>query len=43
MVEKNYKKVIILEDDAKFAIYFKSTLRHLINSLDSKDVKWDML
>jgi hypothetical protein len=34
---------MILEDDAKFVLYFKSTLRHLINSMDDKSIHWDLL
>ena len=43
MVEKNYKKIIIFEDDAKFSLHFKSTLTYFIEEMKSKDIKWELL
>ena len=43
MVEKNYERVIILEDDARFTFDFKATLNHFMNELINKKIKWDLL
>jgi GR25 family glycosyltransferase involved in LPS biosynthesis len=43
MVEKNYEKIIILEDDAKFSLGFKSTLSHFIDEMKLKKVDWELL
>lgn len=42
-VEKNYKKIIILEDDARFAKNFKSILVHFMNQMDAKNIDWDLM
>jgi GR25 family glycosyltransferase involved in LPS biosynthesis len=43
MVENNYKKVIILEDDARFSLNFKQILLDLTKQLSNKQVEWELL
>ena len=43
MIDKKYEKIIILEDDAKFASSFKSTLVYLTNEMKEKSVEWELL
>jgi hypothetical protein len=43
MVENDYEKIIILEDDGKFSLGFKSTLSYLIDEMKLKKVDWELL
>ena len=43
VVEKKHKKVIIFEDDVKFALNFNATLEHLLETMNENSVKWDLL
>lgn len=43
MVEKNYQKIIILEDDARFNSDFKSVLNYFQNEMQSRKFEWDLL
>jgi hypothetical protein len=43
MIEKNYSKIIIFEDDARFQLNFKSNLFYFINTLNSNNVEWELL
>ena len=43
MVENNLKTVIVMEDDARFDAYFKSTINYFIEETDKKRIQWDLL
>lgn len=43
MVEKKYKKILILEDDARFVYNFKQILLNLDNQMKSKEIDWELL
>ncbi len=43
MVNKNYEKTLILEDDARFSNNFKVVLRHTFNELSQKNIDWDLM
>ena len=43
MVEKNYQKIIILEDDARFSSNFKSVLNYFKNEMQSRNFEWDLV
>ena len=43
MIEKKYEKIIILEDDARFAANFKTILAYMINGMKDEEIKWDLL
>lgn len=43
MIEHNYSKIIIFEDDARFQLNFKSNLFYFINTLGSNNVEWELL
>ena len=43
MIEKGYERIIILEDDARFVVKFKSVLVHLLNEMKEKNIEWDFL
>ena len=43
VVDNNLENVIILEDDAKFEVNFKSTLNHIMNQIDENSIEWDLL
>ena len=43
VVDNNSENVIILEDDAKFEVNFKSTLNHIMNQIDENSIEWDLL
>jgi collagen beta-1,O-galactosyltransferase len=42
-VEKKLNKIIILEDDARFELNFKSLFTYLINQMNEKKIDWEML
>lgn len=42
-VEKNYERIIILEDDARFEMNFKSTFKHIMNQISAKGIEWDLI
>ena len=43
MVENNLKTVIIMEDDARFDAYFKSTINYFVEESEKKHIQWDLL
>jgi hypothetical protein len=43
MVEKNFQKIIIFEDDAKFDKNFKTILVHMTNQLQNQNIDWDLM
>lgn len=43
MVQQNYKRVLILEDDARFVINFKSIFVSLMSSMQENSVEWELL
>lgn len=43
MVEKSYKKILILEDDAKFSLGFNTILSYFVDEMISKKVEWELL
>jgi GR25 family glycosyltransferase involved in LPS biosynthesis len=42
-VENNYEKIIILEDDARFEMNFKSTFKGVMNQISAKGIEWDLI
>jgi hypothetical protein len=43
MIERNHEKIIIFEDDARFALNFKSNLAYFVNTMVNKGVEWELL
>ena len=43
MLENNHERVIVFEDDARFESNFRRVFESLINQMDRKDFKWDLL
>ena len=43
MLENNHERVIVFEDDARFNSNFRRVFESLINQMDKKDFKWDLL
>lgn len=43
MITQNYKKIIILEDDAKFILEFTNILNNLMDSINTSKLSWDLL
>ena len=43
MVEKKYEKILILEDDARFILNFKHYLLNMLNQMETKKIKWELL
>lgn len=43
MIENKYEKIIILEDDARFVMKFKSVLLNLIKGLSTENIEWELM
>ena len=43
MVENNVSRALILEDDARFALHFKSNLNHALDDMSSENIEWELL
>ena len=43
MIEKNYKQILILEDDVRFNVNFKENFLYFMNQLKDEEIKWELL
>ncbi|KAK2144061.1 hypothetical protein LSH36_790g01072 [Paralvinella palmiformis] len=43
MVKKNYGKVMVLEDDIRFEMFFKQNLQQLLDEVETSKIKWDLI
>jgi GR25 family glycosyltransferase involved in LPS biosynthesis len=43
MVDNNYERIIVFEDDARFESNFKRIFESLIDEMNRKEFKWDLL
>ena len=43
MIEKNFKRTLIFEDDAKFDKKFKRVIEHVMSKMDEKNPDWDLM
>ncbi|ELU06820.1 hypothetical protein CAPTEDRAFT_153006 [Capitella teleta] len=43
MLDNNYERIIILEDDVRFGLYFKTKLFSTLAEADELDIKWDLM
>jgi collagen beta-1,O-galactosyltransferase len=43
MIENNYKRTLIFEDDARFDKKFKRVIEHVMNEMEEKHPDWDLM
>jgi GR25 family glycosyltransferase involved in LPS biosynthesis len=43
MVENDYERVIILEDDVRFSVYFKTKLHVTLSEAENVGVDWELM
>lgn len=43
MLDNNYERIIILEDDVRFGLYFKTKLFSTLAEADELDINWDLM
>ena len=43
MLENNFERILILEDDSRFSLNFNSLTKYFITEMDNKNVYWELL
>ncbi|RUS76958.1 hypothetical protein EGW08_015278 [Elysia chlorotica] len=43
VVEKNYEKVVVFEDDVRFELFFRSKLASIMNEVEENIKDWDLI